>query len=108
MRRRYDRLREPQLPTEGHQRHEDGLQRLPEVKAEGYRAIEDWLRGAGRDAVVYPNQWEAPGTAYAVLSPSQVYSPWIAPTPKAMPKTNRLLAAILGYNALRAGEGING
>ena len=65
----------------------------------------DAIRRSGHDAVVYGNRHEGPGLSVAVLDPSQVYSPFIAPRAVTVPPMQRVPSSAL-QRALMAGHNV--
>jgi hypothetical protein len=69
-------------------------------------SIMDRLMSAGYDTLKTRgglSGWTNPHDVWIAYNQNQLYSPWIAPNPKKVPKLSPSIAALLGYNTARTG-----
>ena len=76
----------------------DIAQKLPVPQ----RQLAEWAKSQGYDSILNPT-----GTSfdYHVLSPDQIYAPYVAPAMRRIPSANPILAAMAGSNALQTAGG---
>jgi hypothetical protein len=88
-----------------------GADAFDELDEDVVSAFSGTARGMGHDAIQHPGAYagDAAGlpefNVTAAMDPSQVYSPWVAPRKKRVPKASPIAAAIFGHNAMARGYG---